>query len=161
VIRPATRADLDRIVQAQLRLNEAGTAADPRYQLRPDAARALREHLGFSWFERFLPFPACLLALEPDGSEGADRLVGLISGEVVPEHPVLAYPPTARIDGMWVEPDRRRSGLGRSLVAAFRAGAAKAGFHRITVSTLAKDARAVAFWRSVGFDDLNLILALG
>jgi ribosomal protein S18 acetylase RimI-like enzyme len=95
--------------------------------------------------------------LAEDPEDGS--IAGMVAGEVVPEHPILAYPPSARIDNLWVAPAFRRAGLGRALVAAWRDGATKGGFTRHVVSTLARDARAVAFWRAVGFADLNVTLA--
>lgn len=154
ILREATRRDLDVVVEAIVRLNDNGTAVDPRYRLAVDGPARLREHLAHAWFERFLPFPACLLA-EDDG------LVGLVSGEVVVDPGILETSPTARIDNLWVVPERRRAGVGRALVEAFRARAGRAGFPRTTVHTLVRDTRAVAFWRAMGFEDLTVTLARG
>lgn len=151
-VRPAVRAELGWLVGACLRLNANGTAADPRYRLVDDAEVQLRDLLGHTWFERFQPFPGCLVA-ERDGER-----VGFVSGEIVPERGVVARPPTARIDNLWVEPDHRRHGVARALVAGFRARARAAGFPAIQVSTLDRDARAVAFWRAVGLVPLHVVL---
>jgi GNAT superfamily N-acetyltransferase len=137
-----------------LRLNANGTEADPRYVLQPEAGPRLREHLRSLWFGRFLPFPACLVA-EPPGT----GLVGLVSAEVVPDLGIMAFPPTARIDNLWVEPPWRRQGLARALVERMHTRAQAAGYTRLTVSTLARDDRALAFWRAMGFHDLFVVLA--
>lgn len=152
MIRAARRSDSGGLLEALMRLNETGTAADPRFRLRPDGRASLRAHLDEVWFGRFRPFPAAFVA-EEDGA-----LVGFVSGEPLPDHPLLDQPPSARIENLWVEPQARRRGLARALVAAFREAAAGAGLHRIEVQTLVRDARAVAFWRSVGFDDLRVLL---
>jgi ribosomal protein S18 acetylase RimI-like enzyme len=140
-----------------LSLNANGTQADPRYQLRADAGPRLREHLHETWFGRFLPFPACFVAQQV----GAERsgLVGFVSAEVVPDLGILAFPPTARFDNLWVEPAWRRQGLARMLVEQLQTRARAAGYTRFSVSTLVQDARAVAFWRDVGFVDLFVVLA--
>ncbi|MEQ1565707.1 MAG: GNAT family N-acetyltransferase [Myxococcota bacterium] len=151
MIRAATRADLGEVVSALLALNANGSAADPRYRLRPDAK--LRELLSAEWFDRFLPFPACWV------SPGATGLVGVISCQIVPEHPVLDQAPTVRIDNLWVAPEHRRAGLGLALVEKVREQASRAGFPRLVASTLAQDAQALAFWRRAGFSDLNVLLA--
>jgi GNAT superfamily N-acetyltransferase len=153
-LREAVPSDLDAIVALLLRLNANGTAADPRYALRPDAGPHLREQLRDLWFGRFLPFPACLVAEPSRGS-----LAGLISAEVVPDLGILAFAPSARIDNLWVEPPWRRQGLGRALVAQMRARTSAAGYGRLTVSTLARDDRALAFWRAMGLQDLFVVLS--
>jgi ribosomal protein S18 acetylase RimI-like enzyme len=135
-----------------LELNANGTQADPRYQLEAGAGPRLREYLQELWFGRFLPFPACLVAQHAG-------LVGFVSAEVVPHLGILAFPPTARFDNLWVAPSWRRQGLARMLVEQLQARARAAGYTRFTVSTLVRDARAVAFWRSVGFHDLFVVLA--
>jgi GNAT superfamily N-acetyltransferase len=152
VIREAVRADLGRVVEVLVRLDGEGTGVDPRHRLRPEAADRLRERIAHDWFGRFLPFPACLLA-----EDGA----GLIAGSVVPDAGILDGGPTACIDALWVAPERRREGLGRALVAAYRARIGAAGFSRIVVRTLARDARALSFWQAMGFDPLHVELVTG
>ena len=151
-VREARRADLEALLDQLERLNATGTEADPRYRIRSGARDFLREHHGETWFGRFQPFPACLV----DERDGV--LAGFVSGAPRQDHPVLDHPPTARIGELWVEPAYRRQGVARALVTAFRERCARAGYADVEVSTLARDARAVAFWRSVGFDDLRLVL---
>lgn len=153
MIREAVRSDLEALLDGLARLDATGEAADPRYRLRPDWRAVQRERLADLWFGRFLPFPACLVD-ERDGG-----LAGFVGGAPRADHPILDEPPTAKIEVMWVEEPHRRLGIGRALVAAWLERAAAAGYGRIEVSTLARDARAVAFWRGVGFDDLRLVLA--
>lgn len=155
MIREARRSDLGALVQAIVRLNENGTAADPRYRLHPDGPERLRELLAHDWFGRFLPMPACLVA------EAEGGLVALISGQLVVDPGILENPPTVRIDNLWVEPGHRRTGLGRQLVEAYRARALGAGFPRLTVGTLVRDVRAVAFWEATGFAPLTVTLSRG
>ncbi|MEZ4241146.1 MAG: GNAT family N-acetyltransferase [Myxococcota bacterium] len=152
-VREGVRADLSWLVGAVMRLNAAGTAADPRFRFVADVEPILREHLGHVWFGRFQPFPAVWIA-EVDGER-----VAMLSGEIVPDAGLLEQAPTARIDNLWVEPPHRRAGLGRELVAAFRARAERAGYPGLQVSTLARDARAVAFWEAMGLSPLRVVLA--
>lgn len=143
MIREAVRSDRDALLAAALRLNATGTVADPRYRLRPDATKVLRERLGEVW---------CLV----DERDGV--VAGFVAGEPRRDHPILDQPHTCTISDLWVEEPFRRQGIGRALVAAFRVLAERRGFPRIEVTTLARDARALAFWRSVGFDNLRVTL---
>ena len=153
-VRPAARSDLPWLVAALDRLNATGTEADPRYVPRADVEARLRAEIDAIWFGRFHRFPPCLVA-ENDGS-----LVGLVAGSGQPPHPILDHPPTATISDLWVEPAHRGRGIGRALVGAFRDAAQAAGCTRLEVSTLARDARAIAFWHALGFSDLRVVLEL-
>ena len=154
-IRPASPSDLRAIVSALVSLNHNGTDADPRYRLSEGAEQRLSAHLRGASFGRFLPFPACLVAEDAGGA----GLVGLISAEISPVNDLLDWPPSARIDNLWVEPTCRRQGIARRLFEEMTRRSSSAGFSRMTVSTLARDERAIAFWRSVGLRELFVVLA--
>lgn len=153
MIRAAERADLRAIAPLLEELDREGTRADPRYRVRPEATARMATTLGELWFDRFLPFPPCLVA-EVDGV-----VAGLISALPAPAHPILDDEPTARIQHLYVRPDHRRRGLARALVDRMVKQATQAGYPRIEVNTLALDGRALAFWRASGFSDLRVILA--
>lgn len=152
IVRPMERGDLDGVVQGWQALMRAGHEADPRYVIGPDATDAFRARLRGSVFGAFHPFPPAWVAVaEP-------RVVGFLHGYAMPGAPVLDHPPTARIFDVWVCPDHRKRGLGRQLVEAFVGRARASGHPWVEVGTLARDARAVAFWRSLGFADWQVIL---
>ncbi len=150
--RPAERRDVDACIELLDQLNANGEAADPRFRLRDHRRALLRAYVLDAWFGQFLPFPACWLA-EREGVP-----VGLVSGKPLPTHPVLDHPPSARIENLWVHVDHRRQGIARDLVQTFQEAARRAGYPRIEVYTLARDHRALAFWRAVGFEDLMVSL---
>lgn len=152
-IRAAERRDLRWLLDAVVRLNRNGTEADPRFRLAPSAERALAEHLEHAWFGRFLPFPAVLIV------EIGDAPAGFVSGGIVVDPGILEAPPSAIVDNLWVEPEHRRAGVARALVAAFRERALRAGFPGLRVSTLFLDERARAFWRAVGLTEMYVVLA--
>ena len=133
-------------------LNRAGTAADARYVIRDGSRDAFRALIMEDWLGRFLPFPACFVA-EADG-----EIVGYVQGDVCRQHPLLVEPPKCRIGNLWVQPEHRRLGVGRALVQTYVTAAKEAGFPWVEVGTLAKDARAVAFWQALGFGDWRVSL---
>jgi GNAT superfamily N-acetyltransferase len=150
VIRPAVRADVPWLAGAMVRLNAAGTEADARYVPSPDSRAVLRERAA-AWFDRFQPFPPCFVAMH------GSVLVGFVAGAPALDHPVLVSPPTAVISDLWVEPEHRRHGIAKALVERMHTAARDAGYPRLEVSTLARDVRAVAFWRSIGCADLRIV----
>ncbi|MCA9494248.1 MAG: GNAT family N-acetyltransferase [Myxococcales bacterium] len=153
MIRAAERSDLRDIVPLLEELDREGTRSDPRYRVRPEATARMATTLGELWFDRFLPFPPCLIA-DVDGD-----VVGVVSALPAAAHPILADEPTARIQQLYVRPEHRRRGLARELVHQMRMRANQAGYPRVEVSTLAMDARALGFWRATGFCDLRIVLA--
>ncbi|MEN0061908.1 MAG: GNAT family N-acetyltransferase [Myxococcota bacterium] len=152
-LRPAVRADLDAVLPLLLQLADNGHHVDIRYRLRGHRRALLRAHVLESWFGRFMPFPSCWVA------EKDDTIVGMVSGEPLQMHAVLDQPPTVVITDLWIEPGFRRRGLARSLVDRFCRTAEEAGYPRVEVSTLARDAQALAFWRAMGFADLRIALS--
>ena len=145
---PAVRTDVDAILPLLLELAENGFQVDVRYRLRGHRGPCFGAHVLRIVVRPVPPFPPCWVAER----EGA--VVGMVSGEPLQVHAVLEQPPTARISDLWVEPAFRRQGVARQLVQTFREAAVEAGYLRLEVSTLARDARALAFWRSMGFEDL-------
>ena len=147
-----TREDVTAVLALWARLNDAGGASDERFVVRPDASADLRHIINDQWLGRFRPFPACYVC----DHEGV--VVGWVQGDICPPHPILDEPPKVRIGNLWVEPPYRRRGVGRTLVETFVQEAQQAGFPWVEVGTLGRDARAVAFWRALGFGDWRVTL---
>ncbi len=151
-LRPMERKDLEAVLDMLVALNATGHQADPRYRMADSGRAAMRQHMLDRWFGIFHPIPVGWVA------EVGAAPVGFVAGMVLPPSAIIAAPPTARIGDMWVDPGHRRRGLGRRLVEAFVDSAHRAGIANVEVGTLAKDDRAVAFWRSLGFGDWKVIL---
>ena len=147
-IRPACKSDLDAILKLWSSLTDEGHAADSRYRMTDGVLDDLRHHIANDWFRPVLPFPYVWVA------ETSSEIVGFLTGEVKRPHPLLVTEPTARVNDLFVAPKARRRGLGKILVHSFFQQASDAGFTRHSVHTLAQDARAVSFWRSLGFTEL-------
>ena len=82
-----------------------------------------------------------------------------MTARLAPPHPVLDSPPTAVITDAYVSPDHRRGGVGRALFDGVIAWATRRGVGQLEVGTLARDVRAVAFWRDLGFGEWRVNLA--
>jgi GNAT superfamily N-acetyltransferase len=124
-----------------------GRAADPRYVPASDARSVMREQARDGWVRVREPFPAAFVAVRDE------TCIAYVAIKALFPLPVLTMPPTALFTDLYVGPAHRRSGVGLSLVEHAAKTAASAGYDRFEVGTLALDARAVAFWRSVGFVD--------
>lgn len=58
--------------------------------------------------------------------------------------------------GTWIDARHRGKGIGRSLADASVRFAAKHGYSKIVIYVLADNARALGFYRSLGFADIGL-----
>jgi ribosomal protein S18 acetylase RimI-like enzyme len=105
----------------------------------PGLGQRLRAEVPRLWFEHFTT--TSWVADHPDG-----RLAGFLVGFLSPARPGSAY-----VHFVGVDPDLRRSGLGRELYARFAADAQRAGAHEVTCLTGPANALSVAFHRGLGF----------
>jgi GNAT superfamily N-acetyltransferase len=147
-VRPGERDDLPHVLRMWHALMRGAAESDPRYQLRPNAEAAMRSYVRNDWLASYHPFPALWIA-SVDGA-----VAGFLSIRVEPDNPVIMAAPTATIGDLWVEPASRRRRVGQTLVSVARTTAREAGYARLSLGTLVRDARAVAFWTRQGFDPM-------
>ncbi|MGE5597447.1 MAG: GNAT family N-acetyltransferase [Hyphomicrobiales bacterium] len=85
-------------------------------------------------------------------AEDAGEVVGFITGAIEQNQPDRLPERHATIGYLYVEPTRRREGIGRALIDAAREWAAKQeGVSHIEMTVLAQDIDAARFWQAVGF----------
>lgn len=127
-----------------------GHEADPRFKPGRSGRGFMADWARDLWLRRD-PFVACWVAVD-------DALDGFVTAYVESPSPVMDEAQVMRIGDLWVEPHARGNGLGRALVDAAIGGAADAGYVDVIVGTLGNDARAVGFWRAMGFGDWRITL---
>ena len=133
IVRPATEADLDGWTAMRLRLwPEAG----------PDE------------LER-APRPTALVAEE----EG--RLIGFAEASVRSVAEGGPDGPAAYLEGIWVEPDRRRRGVARALLAGVEAWARAQGLDWLGSDALLDNDDSHAWHGRVGFDEVERLVVFG
>jgi ribosomal protein S18 acetylase RimI-like enzyme len=129
--------------------------AAPAYALRhPDEGdlAALQGRVR-DWSEEAGPAPGRAWTRHVAGTswiaeEGAARrALGILLGFSSPDHPEEAV-----IQGLAVDPEFRRRGIGRALVGRFIGEQAQAGATRVTVACRPDDRRALAFFGALGFE---------
>jgi ribosomal protein S18 acetylase RimI-like enzyme len=146
---PLSSTQVETVLDLWERLMEAGETSDPRYRPTSDARSHMRPYVRRTW-TRSKPFAQCLVAWDDS------KAVGFVSCHPIERLPIIQHPPTAQIGDLWVSESHRRQGLGKRLVEDVTERAKKAGFINMEVGTLVLDARAVAFWRAMGFTDMRL-----
>ncbi len=148
--RPGRPGDLEPLLDLWEALMACGQEADPRFEPHADGREAMREHMR-AWFAP-ADFPTLWVADDAG-------LVGFVNTMVVRRPAVVTLAPTVRITDLFVSASHRRRGIARDLVTTVLDAARKAGFPRAEVGTLTADARAVGFWKSVGFGDWQVLLS--
>lgn len=66
--------------------------------------------------------------------------------------------PVAYLEGIWVDPDVRGSGVGRALVRAAEAWAVARGHTELASDTLIDNDPSIAFHRAIGFREIERIV---
>lgn len=150
-IRLAHPSDKGRLIDLWLKLSADGHSADARYLLGPHASEAAAGFIE-GWVRGEQPTWVAVVG---------GQVVGFIVTKPAAPHPVLNLPKTVVITDAYVLDEYRRQGMGRQLFAAARDNAVAEGVQALEVGTLTNDHRAVSFWRSVGFGDWRVTLALG
>lgn len=139
-VRRARAGDATALLELWFELSADGRRADDRYEIAGDAAETICAVVG-GWCAG--EQPAWVAEID-------DGIVGFIVARWAPAHPVLRHPATLVITDAYVVERHRRRAVGHRLVEEVRTFAAARQCGRLEVGTLARDHRAVGFWRSFG-----------
>jgi ribosomal protein S18 acetylase RimI-like enzyme len=144
VVRPAEKGDILAIAGVHVRAWRAAYRGLVHDAVLDDLTVAEREQM---WN-----------ALVPSRDDAHVTIVAEIDGEVVgfcsvtaPSRDADAPEGTAEIPAIYVEPDRRRGGIGAALLDAALVALEAAGWRRVTLWVIATNAAARAFYAHYGF----------
>ncbi len=89
-----------------------------------------------------------------------DQMVGYISGSIdeMPEDSYRGRQKIALLENLMVLPEHQKRHLGSELDKHFRQWAKRQGCNRIQVSVFAKNTKALAFYRRLGYTDYDMNL---
>jgi GNAT superfamily N-acetyltransferase len=142
-IRPAERADLDRLVELLLALQDHLEAANPDLWRMKEESRA---NLKGQIASRLDAANSLMLVAEHE----EDGVVGLISGRTAANN--RYDPPLAGlVDQAFVRQDHRRQAVASRLVAELCRFFADNGVEDLSLRYVAGNEEAAAFWSALGF----------
>ncbi len=150
-VRLATAADLDGFVASAAALfAEDGGTRDPHV----DTTWPARH--GHEYYAAAIAAPdvLCLVAVADD------RIVGHLLGRLKGPNPTRPTVVGAELESVRVAEDRRGSGVGGELNAAFVAWARDRGVTEVTVHAFASNTAAIGFYQAHGYVPASLQLAL-
>lgn len=148
-LRPATPADVERLLELWTALIEHHRSLDSGYPATPGLAQALGREI-----DRSMREPACRIWV----AETDRRLVGFLFGEAEAAASGLPGGGMAWIHELWVEPDARRAGVGRALVERALSFFSERRSRRISVRVESGNREGRAFWESLEFAERAWIL---
>jgi GNAT superfamily N-acetyltransferase len=153
LVRPAQKADLDRLVALQLALQDHLEAANPDLWRMSDEARvqlksqiAARLAASDSKASQAQGVDSCVLVAE----HVEDGVIGVIYGRVIINR---SYVPcrAGTVDQAFVQPQHRRRDVGSRLVAGLCDFFVGQGIEDLSLRYVVGNEEAAAFWTSIGF----------
>ncbi|MBW2280428.1 MAG: GNAT family N-acetyltransferase [Deltaproteobacteria bacterium] len=153
-VRAALAEDIEAVVRLWIDLIEYHRSLDPDYPPLPNLRETLRAEA-----RRGVDMEHCEVFVALSSSDGAaDGLVGFLFAELEPRPAGVPVPPTGQIHELWVDPERRRAGVGRALVDEADAFFAARGSARVSVRVEEPNEAGREFWRRLGFRDRARIM---
>jgi predicted GNAT family acetyltransferase len=142
-IRPARPADLDRLEELLLALQEHIESANADlWRMNPEGRAALRAQIA-----NRLPATGSIAVVAEHRDDG---VVGVAFGRVVTNHR-YEPPVSGQVDQAYVHPHHRRRGVATRLVAELCAFFAEQGARDISLRYVSGNDEAAAFWQALGF----------
>jgi len=93
-------------------------------------------------------------------AEPNDEIVGFATAHRWGPPPIYAKRSEVYLDELYIDPDARRDGLGRQLVAAVQDWSDRIGARRLRLSVLSGNEEARAFWTSLEAQPLRMTFTI-
>ena len=152
-IRTARRADVPSLVLLWTAMLEENARKEPRLAMHPDARESALRHLTARIDD---PSHVVLVA-----EEAGHLLVGFASGQVSPGPSSRAITRLGQVTDCFVAPSRRRHGTGRRLATRLFDLLLERGAEVVRLQVVAKNASSEAFWLSLDYAPLEVVLERG
>lgn len=149
-IRSARRGDIPSLHALWQAMMAEHARLDPRLSMHPDAAGWMAAHLG-TW----VADPQRLILV---AEEGARLVVGYAAARFLPFGGSPGEEREAEITELFVAPARRRRGLARRLVSRLLDLLDEKRVGSVRLQAAVGNPGALAFWRSLGFEEAELVL---
>lgn len=150
-LRRATRADTGEVARLWMALHHEMLRTQQGLRLVSDAEKRFRND-----FPDWASSIDRLIVV----AEAAGRLVGLVLAEIGGTPAVFEPDSHVFIEALFVEPEYRRMGIGRQLVASVRSWCDSLGSKIVRLGVLAASPAARAFWSAMGAEDESVIMRI-
>ncbi len=147
IVRTGKRGDARAAARLWVMSAEEHTTYDTVYTTAPDAEKTMRsflEDLAAGGFSRLFV------------AEVAGEIVGFASGEIREGSLAFDARTWASVEDVYVLPEFRSFGIGRTLLAACREWAMDKGANGITLQVAARNSRARKFYEDLNFREISV-----
>jgi ribosomal protein S18 acetylase RimI-like enzyme len=148
-VRPGKKEDAAAAARLWVMSAEEHALYDPVYRPAPGAERTMRRFLA----DLSGSSHSCLFVAEARGEAG---IVGFLSGELREGSPAFNQKTWAAVEDVYVLPEHRSRGMGRTLFEACSDWAKKKGAAGISLQVAAGNARARKFYEALGFREVSV-----
>ncbi|MDQ4105651.1 MAG: GNAT family N-acetyltransferase [Actinomycetota bacterium] len=150
-IRPGRREDATDAARLWVRSAEEHASYDPVYTVSSGAEKTMRHFLAdlTSSSHTFL-----FLAISSDGP--GEETIGFISGELREGSPTFSPRTWASVDDVYVVPEQRSRGVGRSLIERVKDWSREKGANGVSLQVAAANDRGRDFYRNLGFREVSV-----
>lgn len=149
-IRLARRGDIPSLLLLWTAMMEEFVSLDPRFAVHPQA----REHMAAT-LASWLQDPNRIVVV---AEEGGRMIVGFAAGVVAPGNGWQVPERVGRISDTYVAKPRRRMGIARRLAGRILDLLYEKGVGTVRLAAAVHNEGAVAFWRSMGWSELETVL---
>jgi len=147
IVRPGRREDAAAAARLWVMSAEEHAEYDPVYRPDPGAERTMRRFLA----DLSSSSLSCLFVAEIGG-----EVVGFLSGELREGSSAFAEKTWAAVEDVFVVPEHRSRGVGRTLFEACGDWAKRKGAQGISLQVAAGNARARKFYDDLGFREVSV-----
>jgi ribosomal protein S18 acetylase RimI-like enzyme len=151
-VRPGKREDATVAARLWVMSAEEHARYDPVYKPAPGAERTMRRFLA----DLSSSSLSCLFVAEVRNATGGEEVVGFLSGELREGSPAFSAKTWAAVEDIFVLPDYRSRGIGRTLFEACSEWARGKGAAGVSLQVAAGNTRARHFYDSLGFREVSV-----
>ena len=150
-IREGREGDIEGIISMWMALQEEHAIRDARYEVAPSAERRYRNDIG-----EYLKAEVWRIVVALDD----DQPAGFASARHWYPEPIYRQCLEVFVESIYVEPARRRTGVGTALYQSIRSWAEAIGAERLRLGALARNGEALAFWHKVSAKQDIIVLTV-
>lgn len=150
-LRPGKREDAADAARLWVRSAEEHASYDPVYTVSNEAEKTMRRFLA-----DLTSSSHTFLFVAESVEDGQTEIIGFISGEIREGSPTFSPKTWASVDDVYVLPEHRSRGIGRSLIEQVKNWSKDKGASGVSLQVAAANERGRSFYQDLGFREVSV-----